>query len=388
MSEELSQYVRSARQGGLADDRIRENLRGAGWNAADIEVALAAGQGPSASAAVGSATQPMPERNPHETYLYIFSLISLFFLLTAAGSVLFQLINKWVGDPGEDLWSSAFGHQYRDSVIRAGVASIIVLLPFYLIHWMKLGVEVARQSIRHASKVRARWLHVGIFFGVLVLMSDLTALATSIMNGELSARPVWKIVTVFVLAGLAVGYFVFLLREDRRVAAGHSAAPSDSVLFRVAFAGFLVISMGVVSALGLANAASPVTASQVRRDERRLTDLRQVQLALELYADDNQQTYPDTITRLTAKGASGRAYTSKLPKDPKTGADYEYRKTAAGGYELCANFETDKSQEEGSYYGYRPDDIYRHGKGRACMTGQPPRTLPQGGYPYAPAPIQ
>ncbi|MBI2623992.1 hypothetical protein HYW67_00660 [Candidatus Parcubacteria bacterium] len=381
MQEELSQYISHARQTGASDDKIRDQLTSVGWNLADVQAALAissrtpGGHEP----ALPAASQPMPERNPHETYFHITSLVTLYLLMVAVGSVLFQLINIWNPDPAESIWDSVWGKSYRQAVIRSGIASIIILLPLYLFHWLKLAAEVARDSARHASKIRARWLHVTIFFAVIVLMSDLIAFVVNIWSGELTGRPIWKIVTVFVLAGLVILYHAFLVRTDQKVVSGTGVAPFDSALMRGVFAGALVVGVGVVAGFGATQVKSPAIAAQERRDERRVQDLGSIASSLSSYSYDHDYQYPDTLSVLTTtspRGSTTTKYLKKLPTDPSTRADYEYRVTADRGYELCANFETDQSDQEGSNYYYgATSDVSNHAKGRACQTreGQPVR---------------
>ena len=76
------------------------------------------------------------------------------------------------------------------------------------------------------------------------------------------------------------------------------------------------------------------------RDAHRIADVKQLQLALELYYDSNNG-YPPSIegTYLVAFG-----YISSIPKDPLDGSWYAYDQLGGGrGYELGASLETQSS---------------------------------------------
>jgi len=80
--------------------------------------------------------------------------------------------------------------------------------------------------------------------------------------------------------------------------------------------------------LGIGNA-------QMRsRDARRITDIKKIQLALELYFDANRSRYPSSLDLLTSN------FIPSLPRDPADGASYSYFRCADGlRYHLGADLE-------------------------------------------------
>src|SRR3989339_2103409 len=119
--------------------------------------------------------------------------------------------------------------------------------------------------------------------------------------------------------------------------------------------GFTLIELLVVIAIiGLLSTLAVVALGSARvkaRDSKRVSDLKQVQTALELYYTD-QNAYPPgaglnlgedaTALCLHVGGfaASGCAnpYMGQVPKDPTSGQHYIYT-AAAGSYTITANLE-------------------------------------------------
>jgi len=93
----------------------------------------------------------------------------------------------------------------------------------------------------------------------------------------------------------------------------------------------LLVVIAIIGILSSVVLASLNTARQKSRDARRISDMKQIQLALELYFDTNR-TYV-----VAAEGAASTALTAALvptfiaaiPSDPiSTGTQYQYEGTA------------------------------------------------------------
>lgn len=78
--------------------------------------------------------------------------------------------------------------------------------------------------------------------------------------------------------------------------------------------------IGILSAVVLASVGS---ARDQGYDSRRTADLRQIQLALELYYDANEE-YPTALSDLTSGD-----YIASVPTDPEGGSSYTYQPDSA-----------------------------------------------------------
>ena len=99
----------------------------------------------------------------------------------------------------------------------------------------------------------------------------------------------------------------------------------------------LLVVIAIIGILSSVVLASLNSARRKGRDARRIADLKQIQLALELYYDANG-TYPAAIsgTELTSPG-----YIAAMPKDPTTQAAYAYDQISSGSvYYIGTNLET------------------------------------------------
>jgi prepilin-type N-terminal cleavage/methylation domain-containing protein len=90
----------------------------------------------------------------------------------------------------------------------------------------------------------------------------------------------------------------------------------------------LLVVIAIIGILSSVVLASLNSARKKSRDARRISDLKQIQLALEMYADANGSAYPASIASLVT------TYMPSTPADPM-GADYS--NGGAYFYQLCTD---------------------------------------------------
>lgn len=98
----------------------------------------------------------------------------------------------------------------------------------------------------------------------------------------------------------------------------------------------LLVVIAIIGILSSVVLASLNSARQKSRDARRIGDIKQLQLAAEMYYDTNT-SYPANIAALATGG-----FIPSEPTDPSTSASYGYSTTSTA-YILGANLETNHS---------------------------------------------
>lgn len=94
----------------------------------------------------------------------------------------------------------------------------------------------------------------------------------------------------------------------------------------------LLVVIAIIGILSSVVLASLNGARRKGRDARRLSDIKQIQLGLDLYADNISPTeYPDEATGNVVPSVLAPTYIRSIPVDPQTGTGYSYINLTAAG---------------------------------------------------------
>ena len=85
----------------------------------------------------------------------------------------------------------------------------------------------------------------------------------------------------------------------------------------------LLVVIAIIGILSSVVLASLNSARAKGRDAKRVSDIKQLQLALEFYFDQNGNAYPDTGSGGSLNDLAG-TYIPVLPKEPSSGNDYAF----------------------------------------------------------------
>lgn len=350
-NNELDRFVRDALLAGQQRPAIIAALEQAGWTREQLAGVLDD---------YADVPFPVPVPRPRASlsardafsYLVLFSL--LYFLCYHLGSLLFDLVNAAFPDPA-DRWNA---FDFAGST-RLSTAALIIAFPLFAWVANALGKEIERAPVKRFSPVR-RWLtYLTLFVSAITLVGDLTALVYHLLGGEITLRFVLKALIVGVIAGSVFGYYLWDLRRDESQTRSWNAWGKRLLIAAGALALWAL-------AGGFALIGSPGHQRDLRIDERRLSDLRDLE---EIVRAQYRQTgkLPESLREwLSQPGRDAPV------SDPLTHQPYEYAVLAPDRFRLCATFSTDSAAKRHGRRQAPPwaASEWAHGVGRTCFDRQ------------------
>lgn len=295
---------------------------------------------------------------PKDVFLQLGSILSLYVSVFAIGALVFQIINLYF----PDVLSYEYGYYVRQG-LRWPLSMLVVIWPLLL--WINSHIQkdLSRNHAKRELKTRKWLLYFTVFASVIVIVGDLVTLIYRFLDGELTVRFLLKIVSVLAIAGGVFVYYGWNIRKDA------PASTHSQMKFFVWTAALLVF---VTMAWGFYSAGSP-QAERIRRfDERRISDLQQIQWQIINYWQAKEKL-PGSLEDL-------RDIISGFvpPADPEAGTSYEYRATGELDFELCAIFKAISSDSDLRHKNpipvpaaidgsYQASDVWAHNVGRTCF---------------------
>lgn len=351
-TQDLEAFVRDALAQGQSREAISAALDAAGWPKEQSRSAL------DAFATVAfpiPVPKPRPYLSAREAFLYLVLFATLYIATWHLGSLLFDLINRTFPDPTDNRYDYfALG----DSV-RWSMASVVVAFPVFLFVANYLGRELARSPIKRLSAVR-RWLtYVTLFIAATVLVGDVITLVYNVLGGEFTTRFGLKVLVAGVIAGATFGYYLKDLRHEEGEVPG-AAPPASSMGRRLAIAGSVVIVATLAIAIFVTG--TPSQRRQVKLDQRRVADLRELEQAVDAHFQQHG-ALPSGLVEVARKPGNTLSLV-----DPQTGAPYVYLPQLGRHYQLCAVFATDTSVTQAG-----SDASRQHGIGNHCFDIDAPK---------------
>lgn len=299
---------------------------------------------------------------PRDFFLHVATMVALYVSSISLIALLFQIVNVAFPDP---LMSGYYIDPYS-SGIRWAIASLVIIFPLYIFFSWMIGKDQKANPEKRNLGIR-RWLtFITLFLTGVAIAIDLVVLINSFLGGEISIRFGLKVLTVLVVTASVFGYYLWDLR-------GNDLTSKRQKVYAIIA---MTLVLGSIVG-GFVIMGSPMTQRKIRFDEQKTQNLQTIQWQIVNYWQQ-KQALPVQLSDLNDPISS-----FIVPLDPQTAQPYEYKKTGAMSFELCANFNLENHTTAKDEYSravsamYEMNENWNHGVGRACFT----RTIDPELYP-------
>ena len=299
---------------------------------------------------------------PKDFFVFIGSMVALYASAVSLINLLFEIINALFPDP------LSFNYDNFSAGMRWSIASLVIIFPVYIFLSRFINKDLAVNFLKKNLGVR-KWLtYLTLFVAGVTIITDLILLINTFLGGEITTRFALKILAVLIVAGTVFSYYLYDLKRD----VGQKSNKMKLLAWAVSFA-VLASIVGGFFIMG-----SPFTLRMKRFDERRVSDLQNIQYQIVNFYQ-RKGNLPNNLDELKDPIAG-----FNIPLDPNSAVPYGYEKVSdspigeAGlSFKLCADFSLESDSQVDSKGVTRSAPIFlgdnylnenwQHQKGAVCF---------------------
>ncbi|MDD3498114.1 MAG: DUF5671 domain-containing protein [Candidatus Moranbacteria bacterium] len=281
-------------------------------------------------------------------FMYMVSFFSLLLFSTGIGTIVFQIINKNISD---NLIYDFSGY-FAKTAVKYGIATILIAMPIYFVLMYFINKKLYQGEIDVNSKVR-KWLtYIILFIASAIIIGDLITLVFYMLDGDMTARFILKIITVIIIAGFIFGYYLWDMKKNNTAGVRYMANKifaifSIIISIIVLFSSFFVID-------------SPKAARDKKMDNQTLSALSSLNANVLIYHNKNHKL-PNNLEELGLSSYEKRNLDNlEIP--------ITYKRLSENDYELCTSFKRETEKESNERYGYLYNDEWMHPAGNHCFS--------------------
>jgi len=280
-------------------------------------------------------------------FLSLGVLVTLITSVTAFLNLVFETLNKRFPDVLNSSYQYGYS-TYQYEGLRGAIATLVIFFPVYLIvsyYWRRFAQN---GMMTHIDSVIRKWvIYIILFLSSIVAIVDLVAIVRYFLSGEITARFIFKFLTVLVVVGLVGYYYILSLRNLEAV--------KNKVSW--AFMGAAVLLVMLAVGYSFSIMGSPVKQRELRMDDKRVGDLQNIQWQVISYWQQKEKLpakLEDLSNPLTG-------YSLPTPPEFEKGENYEYAVKSNLTFELCATFAQPMPKGWQEYGGNMPYKVFDMG---------------------------
>lgn len=286
-------------------------------------------------------------------FLYLVSFLSLQFVATGLGTILYQMINKFFPDAATVSLYSYMG-SFQQTAIKFGLASIIIATPVYFITSFLIAKYLSEGKILENSKVRKWITYIILFIASAIILGDLISLVYNVLGGDMAARFILKVFVILLIAGSIFGYYFWDMRKKNMVGAEY---PGNKIAAAASIAVILIIFVGSFFIVD-----SPTTARNQKIDSATVSKMQNYKYSIESYYRKNY-----SLPVKLADVEENDSYPMPLGNESANISNITYKTTGQFAYQLCADFKTSNLQANSNGRYDHNDKNWQHDKGNKCF---------------------
>lgn len=303
---------------------------------------------------------PSAKASAKDFFLHLGAIVALYTVVISFLNLVFKIINK--------AYPEILNYNYYwagGSEISMPVATLIIVFPIFIL-LSHLVYKIYNENPAKKELGIRKWLtYITLFVAGIILVGDLVTVLYKFLDGQdLTLAFLLKALAVIIVTGFVFGFYIQDIRDK--------VSQNQKKMWAIGAGIIILISI----ILGFSVLGSPQTQRLLRHDNQKIMDLQNMQYQI--------------INNWQMNGSIPEKWEGMMT-DSQTGKPYEYKKTGAMSFELCADFNRESMMKtndkirmmQTSYPAYPEkagmivNDNWEHSMGPHCFS----RTIDPVAYP-------
>ncbi len=153
-----------------------------------------------------------------DAFEHILMFISLYVLATAIVLILNFFIDKWF--PGVNVQSYSYGNSFNDfqvTLLRGYLASLIVSYPLFSFFFLSTTKRTMQNPALRNLKARKSLIYFTLVITFIIMLINVISLVFKLLSGDVTTNFVLHLIALSLVSGFIFVYYLFQVREDRKI---------------------------------------------------------------------------------------------------------------------------------------------------------------------------
>ncbi len=208
--QDLSDYIKRAREQHASDDTIRSQLLKFGWSPVEVDSAL----GQKEELGITLPPPPAPHIGMWISFQYVLLFIALYIAATSLGGILNLAADKNITDPLDNI--NYYSSTFSPNIVRGYMAALLVAYPIFAFLFLRLTSQLLSKPFLRGLRARKILIYLTLVITFIIMISHIIYILYNLLSGSVTGRSAAHLGVTLLIAGSIFGYLLQDVREDRK----------------------------------------------------------------------------------------------------------------------------------------------------------------------------
>ncbi len=152
-----------------------------------------------------------------DAFEHILMFISLYVLATSIALTLYFFVDKWLPAVTSDYYRSYNWENSRLDLLRGYLAALIVSLPLFVFFFLHVTKRTIQNSNMRNIKSRKILIYITLVVAFIIMLFNIISTVYNFLRGNITLNFFLHLVVTLSVTGIIFVYYLFQVKEDRKL---------------------------------------------------------------------------------------------------------------------------------------------------------------------------